>query len=202
MRIGFDVDGVLARFIPDFQRLTIKHAGVDLFHEEDVWNPPCWDWPQYRGYSKELMDFRTGPVWGEIKSSPNFWLDLEPMRENTSVLAECLTDLEGRHDIYYITNRAGIRVKMQTEDWLMEHLEADTPTVLISAAKGLCAKALSLDAYIDDNLDNVNGVVEATAGACKTFLLDRKYNNNGTTDGRVIRVGSVGQMLDYLILGL
>jgi hypothetical protein len=199
MRLGFDVDGVLANFIPAYQRLCIEVGGRDLFQLGDEVNPPCWNWPEFRGYTREEVS----EVWNRIKADTGFWSSLKPL-DGADTLRFTYRGLDAANDLYFITSRVGERVKQQTENWLVAHITdfaPGTPTVLISSAKGLCAKALKLDAYLDDNLDNANDVVKQTDGACKVFLLDCAYNQ-GITDQRITRVRSLGQMLDYLILDL
>lgn len=210
MRIGFDIDGVLANFIPAYQDLVVEVAGEDRFLPGDNVNPPCWNWPQHRGYSEEVV----GEVWKQIIASPSFWNGLGPL-EGASTLALVYEDLCRRHDLYFITARPGARAKAQTEEWLGYYIAGMSgydPTVLISSDKGLCCKALKLDAYIDDNLDNVDSVSVETAPRDKkglrvglpttrTYLLDRNYNQGATCSG-ITRVRSVGQMLDYELLAL
>jgi len=175
MRIGFDVDGILADFHKQYQALTVKVAGTYLFEPDDVHNPPCWDWPEFRGYSTETMK----EVWARIIASPNFWLSLEPHWDRINTLALCIEDLEQSHDVYFVTSRPGQRAKRQTESWLKLYLpyndEAVHPTVLLASAKGAAAKALKLDAYIDDNLDNVRDVLRESPGT-RVYLLNRSYN--------------------------
>lgn len=211
MRIGFDIDGVLANFIPSYQKLAIEVAGKDLFDRGDYKNPPCWNWPEYRGYSKETMK----EVWNRIKNDERFWMDLDPL-PGVSTLRMCILDLQRYHEIYFVTSRVGSDVKWQTEQWLRLHLAIDLPTVLISSAKGLCAKALKLDCYLDDNADNVNDVVLKTLPeeisvtlpnilqpATRTYLLDASYNREPgvpeapvRVDTRVTRVATLGKFLD------
>lgn len=169
MRIGIDVDGVLANFVEAYERLVIEESGVDLFGENKWPVVPCtWNWPEHYGYSKDLMDFVNGPVWRRIKTSPNFWRLLRPL-----IGAEELT-ISSEHDVYFITDRAGVQVKRQTEAWLREHFWGNS-TVLISKFKGEAAKALSLDLYVDDRWDNIRSV-ELISPATKAVLLDRPYN--------------------------
>lgn len=206
MRIGFDVDGVLANFIAAYQRLFVRISGVDLFQPGDDVNPPCWDWPQFRGYGDDIV----ASVWAHIGADPTFWARLAPL-DGADTLSMCIADMEKRHDIYFITARFGKRDKQQTETWLRNYLGLPGPTVLISSDKGACAGALRLDAYIDDNLDNIRGVVQSNSDEQVTaniqgrppkfytrpFLLNRAYNQ-GIVESSYTRVRSVGQMLDYL----
>lgn len=176
LRIGFDVDGVLSHFSPGYQRVIAELTGKDLFQPGDADNPPCWDWDLLRGYTKE----ERGRAFDHIARHPSFWYDCPPLSGVHELHDSRL--LESPHEVYFITNRAGRRVKHQTESWLTRWLElyADIyPTVIVNGhrTKGLVAKALQLDAYIDDNSDNVmDCFIEAPT--CDTRLLNASYNVN------------------------
>lgn len=191
MKIGFDVDGVLANFIPAYQLLVIEAAGgVNLFHPGDDKEPPCWNWPELRGYDKETM----GRVWDTIRGSHTFWMNLGEA-PGCSTLRMVILDLMRRHDVYFVTNRMGRDAKWQTEQWLILHLGIERPTVLLTADKGLVAKALSLDCYIDDFLGNAYLVV-GESPSTRMYLLDLPYNRDGRPDKGFTRVKSVGAFLD------
>lgn len=208
LRLGFDIDGVLAEFTPAYQRLFIETTGRDDFHPGDGVNPPDWNWPELRGYTREEVD----TVWATIRRDPTFWLNLQPTK-HTSTLRALIEHLERTHEVYFITSRMGDRVKRQTELWLYEHLgylmncRGVWPTVLIvgTGEKGAVCKALKLDAYIDDNWDNVVDCA-TTAPKTKTFLLNRRYNSDigfsleaWEEMSRVVRVETLGQMFDAMI---
>ena len=194
-RIGFDVDGILANFIPEYQALFVSTTGRDAFQPGDNVNPPSWDWPTLRGYTDE----ETAHVWSLINANPRFWRDIGEL-DGASTLAMCIADLEAKHEIYFVTARPGLRPKEQTEEWLREHIGLDSPTVLISKHKGLVCKALNLDAYLDDNLGNCRDVfVESPKTRC--YLLNRNYNQSiELLPPSVTRVRSLGQMLDYEVI--
>jgi uncharacterized protein len=192
VRIGFDVDGVLADFPTTYQKLVVEVTGQNLFHEGDAENPPAWDWAAYRGYRSEDI----GRVWGTIKRSPSFWYGLGPL-DGCTTLSLVLPALEDRHDVYFVTSRPGATAKRQSEAWLYRHLPYRDmglhPTVLISSAKGAAAKALALDCYLDDNRDNAIDV--AVSSTARSYLLDRPYNQGSLPRG-VARVTTVGEFFD------
>lgn len=179
MKVGIDCDGVLAAFVPAYQNLCIRLTGKNLFHAGDRSDPPVWHWPQLRGYTPEEMD----KVWSAIKTDPAFWLNLGDL-DGLNDLRRVYRTLCRDHEVYFITARVGESAKWQTEAWLHLRLMHEvwetpgTPTVLISSQKGLCCKALDLDVYVDDNMDNVRDCVK-TARNTRTYLLDRAYNQVG-----------------------
>ena len=202
MIIGFDVDGVLAAFIPAYQRLVIEHAGgLNLFHPGDDKEPPVWNWPELRGYGKVTV----GKVWDTIKTSHDFWMNLGEA-PGCSTLRMVILDLLRRHEVYFITNRMGHNAKWQTEQWLRIHLGIDLPTVLLTADKGLVARALSLDCYIDDYIYNAFGVIEQSPRT-RMYLLDLPYNRVSPGEeswraGQYMRVKTVGAFLDAELVNL
>jgi len=201
MTIGFDVDGVLADFVRGYQSLFVKITGRNAFEPGDDVDPPTWDWPSLRGYTKE----ETSAVWDAIRQDPTFWLNLEAERSGAcSTLSTLLPTLERKHSVYFITSRVGDRVKRQTEIWLDDHLAYSMrapgfwPTVVIVGhrVKGQVANALKLDAYIDDNLDNAKDCAR-DAAMISTYLLNRAYNQS--TEDKCYsyrRINTVGEMFD------
>lgn len=199
MRVGFDIDGVLANFAKTYQNLVVKTTGRDLFQPGDAENPPCWDWPEYRGYTTEEMK----AVWAALRRDDAFWLNLEPFEDNVSSLRQMLRELERKHEVYFVTSRSGMSPKRQSKVWLYERLHyfeiGGEPTVLISGEKGEVAHALKLDAYVDDNFDNTRDVV-AKSPNTRTYLLNRSYNTGFdwiASDGpNYTRIDTLGQMFD------
>lgn len=194
MRLGYDVDGVSADFNDSFIPLVKAITGRDLFGPGYV--PTCWDYPTAVGYTAEEVS----KVWDVICANPTFWMGLRPYFDAMDIL-ERLRIASYEHDVYFITSRPGIKAKQQTEVWLATH-SGDfnwNPTVLISSAKGACAKALHLDAYIDDRLENVVDVAKQIHHPMtKTFLLDRPWNQRETDAWFYTRVDSAAEMLDQL----
>lgn len=181
MKIGIDIDGVLADFNQSFIERCIAVTGRNLFPPDYI--PTCWDYPQSLGYTKEETD----AVWADIVVDPTFWESLIPYDEARMFLLQ-LPEMVKKHDVYFITSRPGIQAKLQTENWL-HYQSADffwQPTVLICSNKGAAAIALNLDVYIDDRDVNVEDVVECRAirekskgiVGCKTrvLLLNRLWN--------------------------
>ncbi len=195
MRIGFDIDGVLADFISAYQQLFVLLTGRDTFEAGDNLAPPTWDWPTLRGYTAE----ETSSVWKVIRMDSAFWFRLVPT-DGLLALAQVFYALEqpsGGHDVYFLTDRAGVCPKRQTEMWLrhwlpyrMAHV---APTVLLTADKGGAARALRLDCYIDDKRQNAVEVAVCSPGT-RNYLLNRPYNA-GSVPPRVRRVESVREFL-------
>ncbi len=189
MKIGFDVDGVLANFNQAYVDLFIELFEKDLFEPGDANDPPTWHYPQHRGYSDEEV----AAVWKVIANDPTFWTCLEEL-DGAEALRRHLVRLVLEHDVYFITSRPGNDAKWQTELWLTTKMNIVGPTVLISGKKGLSCAALSLDAYIDDNLDNVLAVAKDSPYT-RVYLLDAAYNQSASLPAAVTRISAIQEML-------
>lgn len=194
LKIGIDVDGVLANFNDDYIVRTIKVTGRDLFPPRPF-EIPEWSYPERYGYTKKEMS----KVWDDIKADPWFWRGLQPYPHTRSTLLY----LAGRQllgdDVYFITARPGATAKKQTEEWLLHqyklsYLMPTPPTVLISSEKGLCARALKLDIYVDDRIENVQDVLADSE--CSVSLLDQPWNRN--TGDRLVNHARVDSVVEAI----
>lgn len=184
-KLGFDIDGVLAGFSKGYEDLCIELTGENLFKVRFPDFQPTWHFPEFYGYSKELMDYKTGPVWTEIRNRPYFWYSLPDMPESQWFSA-WYREHAREHDIYFITDRPGKTAKRQTEQWLAER-DVLYPTVIISHGKGDAVSALGLDFYVDDKGENIQDV-QKKAPKCTSVLLHRPYNEDVRVDRRVERL--------------
>lgn len=168
VRVGVDVDGVLANFNEAFIDRVVRITGRDLFPERPF-DIPCWNYPEFYGYTKEEND----AVWNSIETDGSFWESLPAYPDTADAIEYLLSRSRWcGDDIYFVTSRPGINAKQQTEHWLLWH-GYSRPTVLISGAKGLCARALKLDVYIDDRWENT---VDTAKQNTRTFLMHRPWN--------------------------
>jgi hypothetical protein len=182
MRIGVDIDGVLADFCTSYEKLFVDVTGRNTF---PLWTPQqgptSWNWPEEYGYSKE----ETGEVWRRIKESYGFWSNLQPHLDAVRALQHVYQPLRVRgHEWYFITTRPGQSAKYQTERWLSRWFL--NPCVIIAGTgeKGTICQALGIDYFVDDNADNcydvsqshfIDGSFDETR-RIRTFLISRRYN--------------------------
>ena len=168
LRVGIDVDGVLADFNTSYKKLIEKLTPLRLPDISDYY-PNTWYYERAAGISKDDEN----RVWDAIKSNHSFWHKLQPNLETFDFL-QGLDDLSA--DIYFITSRVGDSAKYQTEQWLRHNGFIAYPTVLISKEKGLCCKSLKLTHYIDDKNENCTAVSEQSPDT-KVFMLACPWNS-------------------------
>lgn len=187
MKIGIDIDGVIANFYEPYEKLCIKHQGEDLFGDNKWPNrePRTWNWPESYGYTRETMR----KVWEEIKQSGSFWTYASPMEPDRSTVVPLVVMNE--HDVYFITSRPGKNALWQTKTWLGS-VGMKGANVMLSNHKGFAAKALELDIYIDDKAQNIQEC-EWVSPKTHSYLLNKPYNVGYQVN---LRVDSVKEMLE------
>lgn len=195
MRIGFDMDGVLANFYDAYEQKCIEaDLGIDRFPRRGRQgvsiHPPCWNWPEHYGYAKAVVS----AAWQSIKNDESFWAELPVMDPAGVEIARELHE-DPDHDVYFVTARPGRRSKLQTETWL-EAQGIAAPTVLMSDQKGYIAKALNLEVYIDDKIENCLQV-RAMSPSTRCYCPDRDYNRDSVLEQHgAIRVADVTEVFE------
>jgi uncharacterized HAD superfamily protein len=197
MRVGIDVDGVLAEFNAGFIALVKEKLGVELppvsENYPDTWNYDIEALKVHYGDEQRAKE-ASRELWGTIAASHSFWMKLQPISQP---LLYKLADVAAMHTFYFITSRPGGSAKFQTEAWLLKWFAL--PTVLIASDKGPVAKSLGLELFIDDKPENANEVAEATEGKCLVLMPERPWNRNVVTDARVARVKNLEKALSHVL---
>lgn len=165
MRIGIDLDDVLVDFISEYTRLA-----HDMFDVPLGTLPADWDWSNY-GLNQE----QHSAIWGKIKNTRNFWLNLKRAK---GVASQNLRSLAKLHDLVFITARMptkGFSVQQQAAAWLSLELGLKYPTVIEEINKGPLASALHLGYFVDDRPKNCLEIQDAVP-TCKVFLKNSSHN--------------------------
>lgn len=169
MRLGLDLDGVLADFDSSYRQLIEEVTQRPL----PVADPTVWDWPVTCGVTPE----EEAEVWRRIHHSREFWAALGDAPNFTADTCRALADISRFHDVYFITARPSRYAKHQTEQWLIRH--GLPPCALMTEHKGLAAKVLNLHVYVDDRPENVLATV-CESPTTRTYLQRRSWNRTCT----------------------
>lgn len=196
LRIGFDMDGVLADFASAYRAIETRLYGpaepARIDNPEDVAEPADAAVPARR---------RRDAVWAVITDTPDFWQTLPPLDAGAVRRIHEMT-LRHRWEPFFITQRPatdGQTVQRQTQRWLVEQ-GFDLPSVLvINGPRGAAAGALALDYHVDDSPANcVDVKSESTA---RPILILEDDDLVGIASARRLGIGTasgIGAALDIL----
>ena len=161
LRIGFDVDGVLADF-----RTAFREAAVRCLRREVDDSSESADTPNVL----TLKDVRR--VWEFIGKTPNWWMEVPVFEPEQIARLYAITRAEG-WEVFFLTKRppsAGDSVQFQTQ-WWIERFGFYLPAVLtVPGSRGEIANGLRLDLLVDDQLINCVEVVSASTSKAVLML--------------------------------
>jgi hypothetical protein len=181
MKIGIDIDGVLANFgeavITAANSLWPGKLPLDFV-------PDNWD------YEGQLTKEEWKEVWVKIKTTEKFWMMLRP----TDGAYELRTGLDDE-EVYFITARAqtvGASPLVQSSRWLKQQRlwprygYSTILTVSDSKYKKLLVQGLGLKYMLDDYAPTVKELNEIEG--MHAFVLDQPWNRYATELPRVYSV--------------
>jgi hypothetical protein len=162
IRVGFDMDGVIANFNKTFRETAAKIEGLPDSGERSE--------PGARALAADAMK----RVWDHISRTAQWWLQLEPY-EPDQIQRLYRISRERRWEVYFMTTRpssAGETTQFQTQWWLETHGFPLPAVLTVPGSRGDAANALKLDIAVDDRLTNCVDIIAASR--TKGILLLRK----------------------------
>jgi len=187
LRVGFDIDGVVADFWSAFADVAAQVLS--------------WSRPGTAADIRDLSESDTHKVWKVITETPNWWLTLKPY-EPQEIARLYRLSRELKWEIMFMTTRvptAGETALFQSQWWLETQGFYLPSVVTVMGSRGDLANSLRLDLVVDDQLINCGDVVAASQ--CKALLMLRKPHP--TTQEQAINAGigvveSIQQTIDVL----
>ena len=164
MKIGLDIDGVLANFVQGFIDRAVYRGLGESF-------PKHWtDWKEHKVGDKDHFD----RIWAEVVDEDQFWLFLAPLVKPADIVVP--VDL-------YVTARP--RPSRVTELWLEAHKFPKAPVITVpyGSDKTPTLTDEGIDLYVDDNVMNYQHI--NAGGRTKCLLWDAPPNRGFNTADRV-----------------
>lgn len=206
IRVGFDMDGVLADFSSAFCEIEralfdpaepVAQPGAPEDEAERTPERNAADAP----VSAKEVDRRRRVVWDRIRATENFWTTLKPTDPDA---VRRLHDQMLRHrwEVVFITQRpatAGDTVQRQTQRWLVQQ-GFDLPSVVVIAgSRGAAINALRLTHHVDDSPKNCVDV--KSDSSAMPILIVRSVDDVAARQARTLGMlvaTSIGECLTML----
>jgi hypothetical protein len=175
MRIGFDLDGVLADLHQTFAQVALRrfpHLDAAIVAspvvgasppDEETPADPAAEAPPLAGpgHGLGLTRRQLNTVWNDLCATEDLW---ETLRETEPGIVARVAEVAdaGRWEVIFLTSRPrsrGRTVQRQSQRWL-ERLGFPSPSVfVVHGSRGKIADALALDVVVDDRPENCLDVV-------------------------------------------
>jgi hypothetical protein len=186
LRIGIDIDGVLADFRSAFRSTAARCLRHDIAETDDyeTLGPLSPD------------DVRR--VWDYIGKTPNWWMDV-PAYEPDQIARLYSVMRAANWEVFFMTKRppsAGDTVQFQTQ-WWIERFGFYLPAVMtVPGSRGDIANGLRLDMIIDDQL--INCVEVISAAPTKALLMLRTHDSAAREHASNRGIGVVGSLSEAI----
>jgi hypothetical protein len=161
LRVGFDMDGVLADLAAAFREIECDLFGAATSNASS-------------SAKQEESERRRRAVWDRIRAIPDFWTTLKPI-EAGAVRKLHAHMLRCRWEVVFITQRpstAGETVQRQTQRWLVQQGFDMPSVVVIAGSRGGGINALRLTHHVDDSPQNCLDV-KTDSTAVPILIVDR-----------------------------
>ena len=181
LRLGIDVDGVVADFRSAFRALAERELGIAA---EDA--------------ESDLTKADIDRLWRTVAATSNWWLDVPPY-EPEQIGRLYARVRQSRWEVFFMTSRppsAGDSVQLQTQVWLERHGFL-LPSVLTApaGARGELARSLRLDLALDDRIVNCLEITSASNSKA-VMVLRNPVETNARESAEARGVGVVSTLAE------
>jgi hypothetical protein len=186
LRVGMDVDGVLADF-----RSAFREAAGALADVRDA----------TEAASPRLSSAELKRAWKDVSTHPNWWVSLQPYEPQEIARLYTLAR-RGRWEVFFLTKRpatTGDSVQFQTQWWLEQHGFYLPSVMTVPGSRGDLANALHLDIVVDDLPLNCVEVISGSNAKALLVARDRGGTDRDSAMNRGIGVvATLREAIDVL----
>src|SRR5215472_5006182 len=186
LRIGIDVDGVIADFRSAFHAAAVRCLRHDVADSDDLES------------AGPLSPEDVRRVWEYVAGRQNWWMDVPPYEPDQIARLYSLTRAM-EWEVFFMTKRppgAGDSVQFQTQ-WWIERFGFYLPAVLtVPGSRGEIANGLRLDIVIDDQVLNCIEVI--SSAPAKALLMLREDNASAAEHASDRGIGVVSTLSEAL----
>jgi hypothetical protein len=224
LRIGFDLDGVLADMEGELARQAEVLFGEPMTRRREPRSAPDGVDVDARRVAAEAAPDPAGSMegvpddvppllkitmtsrqqrrlWRHVESIENFWESLAELEPGVIERLARITS-ERRWEIIFLTKRpetVGVTAQVQTQRWLESHGFRMPSVYVVQGSRGRIAAALALDIVVDDRPENCLDVVVDSKS--RAILIWREGENQLPAAAQRLGIGvvkTVGECLDIL----
>jgi hypothetical protein len=165
LRVAFDLDGTLANMtaaITQIARVLFGANGESAAPRNGHPDPADGPLP----HLDTLTAHQQSALWTHVENTKDFWMSLT--ETEPGIVARIATAARARRwEVIFITTRPatpGDTTQRQTQRWLEAHGFSRPSVFVVTNSRGKVADALTLDAVVDDHLENaVDVAVQSNA---------------------------------------
>lgn len=189
MKIGLDIDGVLADFVTPFLQLLERRVGGPSIDPASITDP---NFQHHPFLTREIIH----DCMVETSYDPGFWRMLAPLPSPNQW--QSLNELSRDNEVVFITHR-WVRDSYDINDvtcaWLRRH-GIDNPVVhFTQELKSQLVKQMRVGLFVDDRHENCEDV--ATQTDAVVMMPHRPYNQS-FAHPKVQRIQDLDQLFSYL----
>ena len=184
LRLGFDIDGVLADFDAAFERACQESTGSGERTADEM----------------DAAELRR--VWRMIRQTQNWWTTLDAY-EPEGIARLYRMSRERKWEVFFLTKRPktdGDAVQYQTQWWIEQHGFYLPSVTTVHGSRGEVANALRLDLAVDDRLVECDDIIGASVS--KALLMLRDTSDQNLADQATARgigvVSTLSEALDVI----